>query len=103
MIRNSKIIVSCAVTGNAPFNRKHPNFPVTPVQIAAACIEAADAGAAIVHIHVRDPDTGGGSRDPKLFKDVVDRVRESGREILINLTGGLAPFTSPIPPTTAAR
>ena len=97
MLRNSKIIVSCAVTGNAPFNRKHPNFPVTPAQIAASCVEAADAGAAIAHIHVRDPETGGGSRDPKLFKDVVDRVRDSGRDMLINLTGGLGAFYKPDP------
>lgn len=97
MLRTSKIILSCAVTGNAPFNRKHPNFPVTPAQIAAACIEAADAGAAIAHIHVRDPETGGGSRDPKLFKEVVDRLRDSGRGILINLTGGLGAFYQPDP------
>lgn len=97
MLRNSKIILSCAVTGNAPFNRKHPNFPVTPAQIAAACVEAAEAGAAIAHIHVRDPETGGGSRDPKLFKEVVDRLRDSGRDILINLTGGLGAFYKPDP------
>ena len=97
MLRNSKIIVSCAITGNAPFNRKHPNFPVTPAQIATACVEAADAGAAIAHIHVRDPETGGGSRDPKLFKEVVDRLRDSGREIVINLTGGLGAFYKPDP------
>lgn len=97
MQRNSKIIVSCAVTGNAPFNRKHPAFPVTPTQIAAACVEAADAGAAIAHIHVRDPETGGGSRDLKLFKEVTDRLRDSGCDILINLTGGLGAFYKPDP------
>ena len=97
MIRSTKVIVSCAVTGNAPFNRKHPSFPITPSEIAAACVEASDAGAGIVHIHVRDPETGNGSRSPKLFKEVVDRVRDSGREVLINLTGGLGAFYKPDP------
>src|SRR5579871_2039946 len=91
------VIITCAVTGNAPFNRKHPAFPVTPAQIAAACIEAAKAGAAIVHIHVRDPATGVGSRDPGLFKEVVDRVRDSGAEVIINLTAGLGAFLLPDP------
>ena len=76
-----KIILTCAVTGNAPFNPKHPAMPVTPPQIAAACVEAAKAGASIVHIHVRHPETGKGSRDPELFKQVVDRVRSSGVNI----------------------
>jgi uncharacterized protein (DUF849 family) len=101
MIRGSKVIISCAVTGNAPFNRKHPAFPVTPSEIAASCIEAAEEGAAIVHIHVRNPENGEGSRDPKLFKEVVDRVRDSGCEVLINLTGGLGAFFKPDPANEA--
>ena len=92
-----KIILTCAVTGNAPFNRKHPNFPVTPAQISAACIEAAKAGAAVVHIHVRDPNKGDGSRDPRLFKETVDRLRNSGTDVIINLTGGLGAFLMPDP------
>jgi uncharacterized protein (DUF849 family) len=92
-----KIILTCAVTGNAPFNRKHPAFPVTPAQIAAACVEAAKAGAAIVHVHVRDPKTGDGSRDPKLFKETVDRVRDSGVDVIINLSAGLGAFFVPDP------
>jgi uncharacterized protein (DUF849 family) len=88
MIRDSKVIISCAVTGGAPFNRKHPAFPVTPAQIASAAIEAAEAGAAIAHFHVRDPETGQGCRRPALFKEVVDRVRDSRSDIIINLTGG---------------
>ena len=92
-----KVIVTCAVTGNAPFNARHPAFPVTPSQIAAACIEAARAGAAVVHVHVRDPDTGAGSRSPALFKEVVDRLRDSGVDVLINLTGGLGAFFLPDP------
>ena len=92
-----KIILTCAVTGNAPFNRKHPAFPVTPTQISAACVEAAKAGAAIVHVHVRDPKTGEGSRDPLLFKETVDRVRDAGIDVIINLTAGLGAFFMPDP------
>lgn len=92
-----KIIVTCAVTGNAPFNRQHPAFPVTPKEIAAAAIEAARAGAAVAHIHVRNPLTGEGSRDPKLFKEVVDRLRDAGTDVIINLTCGLGAFFLPDP------
>jgi uncharacterized protein (DUF849 family) len=92
-----KVILTCAVTGNAPFNPKHPAMPITPAQIADACIEAANAGASVAHIHVRDPQTGGGSRDPKLFKEVVDRVRQSGTDIVLNLTCGLGAFFLPDP------
>lgn len=92
-----KVIVTCAVTGNAPFNPKHPNFPVTPQQIAAACVEAAKAGAAVVHIHVRDPKTAQGSRDPRLFKEVVDRLRDNGTDVIVNLTAGLGAFLLPDP------
>jgi uncharacterized protein (DUF849 family) len=92
-----KVILTCAVTGNAPFNRKHTEMPVTPSQIASSCVEAAKAGASIVHIHVRNPETGGGSRDPKLFKEVVDRLRSTGVDIVINLTCGLGDFLMPDP------
>lgn len=92
-----KIIITCAVTGNAPFNPRHPNFPVTPVQICDAVVEAAAAGASIVHIHVRNPETGEGSRDPALFKEVVDRVRATGIDVIINLTAGLGAFLLPDP------
>lgn len=92
-----KVILTCAVTGNAPFNPKHPAMPITPAQIADACVEAAKAGASVAHIHVRDPETGGGSRDPKLFKEVVDRVRQSGTDIILNLTCGLGAFFLPDP------
>lgn len=95
--KGKKVILTCAVTGNAPFNRKHPNFPVTPAQISASCVEAANAGAAVVHIHVRDPKSGQGSRDPKLFKETVDRLRDSGTDVIINLTGGLGAFLMPDP------
>ena len=89
MEMNREVVVTCAVTGAGDTVGKHPNVPVTPEQIANAAIEAADAGAAIVHIHVRDPETGIGSRDVDLFKDAVERVRNSGRDVLINLTAGM--------------
>jgi len=95
--RQKKVIVTCAVTGGAPFNPAHPAFPVTPEQIADAAIEAWSAGAVVVHIHVRDPHTGAGSRNPGLFREVVDRIRQSGCPVIINLTGGLGGFFLPDP------
>lgn len=92
-----KVILTCAVTGNAPFNRRHPAFPVTPAEIARECIEAAKAGAAVVHIHVRDPSTGTGCREPALFKETVDRVRDSNVDVILNLTAGLGAFFLPDP------
>lgn len=92
-----KVIITCAVSGNAPFNPRHPNFPVTPAQIAAACIEAAKAGAAVVHVHARDPKTTAGTRDPQLFKEITDRLRDSGTEVILNLTAGLGGFFLPDP------
>lgn len=92
-----KIILTCAVTGGAPFNRKHPAMPVTPAQIAAAALEAAAAGASVTHIHVRDPQTGEGSRDPALFKEVVDRIRSTGTDIVLNLSCGMGAVFLPDP------
>ena len=86
---NFETIITCAVTGGGDTVGKHPGVPVTPEQIANAAIEAAKAGAAIAHIHVRDPETGQGSRDPALFKEVVDRVRSSDTDVVINLTAGM--------------
>jgi uncharacterized protein (DUF849 family) len=86
---NFEAFITCAVTGAGDSADKHPDLPVTPEQIAAAAIEAAKAGAAIAHIHVRDPETGKGSRDPELFKQVVDRVRGSGTNVVLNLTAGM--------------
>jgi uncharacterized protein (DUF849 family) len=92
-----KVIITCAVTGNAPFNPRHPAFPVTPAQIAAAAAEAARAGAAIAHFHVRDPRTGAGSRDRELFRELVSRVRDAGTDIVINLTAGMGAHFLPDP------
>ena len=86
---NYEVVVSCAVTGAGDTTGRSPHVPVTPKEVADAAIQAAQAGAAIAHIHVRDPETGQGSRDPKLFKEVVDRVRDSGADIVINLTAGM--------------
>jgi uncharacterized protein (DUF849 family) len=83
-----KIILTCAVTGGGEFNRSHPGFPVTPQQIADAALEAEQAGASSVHLHVRDPITYKGSRDPQLFVDMVERVRLNGVKAIINITCG---------------
>ena len=92
-----KVLITCAVTGNAPFNPKHPNFPITPKQIAASAIEAAEAGASIVHLHVRDPETGEGSRDVNLFRETVARLREYETDVVINLTAGMGAILLPDP------
>lgn len=86
---NNEVIITCAVTGAADTTGKSHLVPITPEQIANAAIEAAKAGAAVAHIHVRDPETGKGSRDKALFKEAVDRVRESGVDVIINLTAGM--------------
>ena len=86
---NFDVVVTCAVTGAGDTVGRHPGVPVTPRQIADAAIEAAKAGAAVAHIHVRDPETGQGSRDPELFRQVVDMVRSSGTDVVINLTAGM--------------
>jgi uncharacterized protein (DUF849 family) len=84
-----EVFITCAVTGSADSVRKNPNVPVTPAQIAASALEAHAAGAAIVHIHVRDPQSGLASRDPALFRDVVDRIRSRNDSVILNLTGGM--------------
>jgi len=89
MQMNREIVVTCAVTGAGDTVDKHPAIPVTPEEISTAAIEAADAGASIVHIHVRDPESGVGSRDVGLFREAVTRIRDSGRDVLINLTAGM--------------
>ena len=78
---NNKVFISCAVTGSGDTASKHPNLPKTPEQIAKAAIEAAKAGAAIAHIHVREND-GKPSRRLELYKEVVDRVRSSDTDVI---------------------
>ena len=86
---NYDVVLTCAVTGAGDTTGKSPHVPVTPKEIADASIEAAKAGASITHIHARDPETGQGSRDPKLFKEIVDRVRDSDTDVVINITAGM--------------
>ncbi len=86
---NHDVIITCAVTGAGATTDKSEHVPVTPEQIAASSIEAAKAGAAVVHVHVRDPETGEGSRDVGLFKETVKLIRESGTDVILNLTAGM--------------
>lgn len=92
-----KIILTCAVVGENAFNPAHPAFPVTPQQIADAALEAEQAGASVVHLHVRDPATGHGSRDPDLFLDMATRVRENGVRAVMNVTCGGGGILRPDP------
>ena len=84
----TKTFLTCAVTGNITQPSMTPHLPVTPEHIARDCLEAAAAGAAAVHIHVRDPATGKPSMEVELYRDVVDRIRRERRELIINLTTG---------------
>ena len=86
---NWEVFVTCAVTGVGDTAVRSDRVPVTPDQIAAAAIEAAQAGAAVAHIHVRDRETGKGSRDPRLYREVVERIRASDTDVVINLTAGM--------------
>lgn len=86
---NHNIIITCAVTGAGDTVGKHPAIPVTPAQIAAAAVEAAHAGATVVHCHVRDPLTGKGSRDPALYRELMEHIRKSGVDVIVNLTAGM--------------
>ena len=85
---NQKTVITCAVTGSADTSGKSPAVPVTPKQIAQSALDAGKAGAAVVHIHVRDPETGKGSMDLELYRETVGRIRETGSDIVINLTTG---------------
>jgi uncharacterized protein (DUF849 family) len=86
---NAAPFITCAVTGGADTAGVHPSLPVTPEQIADAALEAAAAGAAIVHCHVREPEGGAPSRRLELYREVVERIRADGRDVLINLTTGM--------------
>jgi uncharacterized protein (DUF849 family) len=86
---NQDVIISCALTGAGDTVGRHPAIPVTPRQIADAAIEAARAGAAIVHIHVRDPATGKAGRELALYRETVGLIRDSGVDVVLNLTAGM--------------
>ena len=104
---NREVFITCAVTGSGDTTGKSNKVPVTPAQIADSAIEAARAGAAVVHCHVRDPETGKPSRDPGLFREVTDRIRESETDVVLNLTAGmggdlvLGGVETPLPPDAA--
>ena len=89
---NHEVIISCAVTGDDTKVTKSPHCAVTPAEIAATAIEAAKAGAAIVHIHVRNPDTGAFSMETRHYREVVKRIRESGVDVIVNLTCGMGGY-----------
>ncbi len=101
---NTEVFITCAVTGVGATTARSELVPVTPPQIADAALDAARAGAAIVHVHVRDPDTGGPSRDPALYGEVVEQIRSSDVDVVLNLTAGmggdlvLGDVESPLPP-----
>ena len=86
---NWEVFITCAVTGAGDTTGKSARVPVTPEAIADAAIEAARAGAAIAHLHVRDPGTGRGSRDLALYREVVERVRAADVDVILNLTAGM--------------
>ena len=86
---NWEVFVTCAVTGVGDTVGRSELIPVTPQQIASSAIEAASAGAAIVHIHVRDPETGKGSRAPALYEEVVERIRDADVDVVVNLSAGM--------------
>jgi uncharacterized protein (DUF849 family) len=104
---NRDVFITCAVTGAGDTTARSDKVPVTPAEIAAAAVEAAQAGAAIAHIHVRDPETGKPSRDLALYREVVDRIAASGVDIVLNLTAGaggdlvLGNPGAPLPPDPA--
>ena len=104
---NWDVFITCAVTGAGDTAGRSPLVPVTPEQIAAAAIEAVRAGAAVAHIHVRDPATGRGARDPRLYREVVERVRAADVDVVLNLTAGmggdlvLGGEDAPLPPDPA--
>ncbi|KZY46616.1 NADPH dependent quinone reductase [Roseovarius sp. HI0049] len=86
---NREVFITCAVTGSGGTQDKSPHVPRSPEQIADSAIAAAKAGAAIVHCHVRDPETGAPSRDVKMFREVTDRIRASDTDVVLNLTAGM--------------
>ena len=101
---NQNVFITCAITGSGDTTAKSDKVPITPAEIAEAAIDAAKAGAAVVHCHVRNPDTGAPSRDPALFREVTDRIRSADTDMVLNLTAGmggdlvLGGVVTPLPP-----
>ncbi len=100
---NREVFITCPVTGSGNTQDRSPHVPRTPKEIADSAIEAAKAGAAIVHCHVRDPESGAFSRRVDLYREVTERIRESDTDVVINLTAGmggdliLGPADAPLP------
>lgn len=86
---NREVFITCAVTGSGGTQDRSPHVPRAPKDIADSAIAAARAGAAIVHCHVRDPETGAPSRDPALFRELTERIRDSETDVVLNLTAGM--------------
>ena len=86
---NREVFITCALTGSGGTQDRSPHVPRSPEQIAGSAIAAAAAGAAVVHCHVRDPETGAPSRDPKLYREVTERIRDAEQDVVINLTAGM--------------
>ncbi len=100
---NRDVFITCAVTGSGGTQDRSPHVPRSPKQIAESAIAAAKAGAAMVHCHVRDPETGKPARDPKLYREVTERIRDSATDVVVNLTAGMGgdmvfgPVEAPLP------
>ena len=86
---NYDVILTCAVTGGSDTKDKHPGLPSSPAEIAAAAVEAAKAGAAVAHIHVREPETGAPSRDLALYQETAKLIRQSDVDVVLNITTGM--------------
>lgn len=86
---NREVFITCAVTGSGGTQDRSPHVPRSPEQVAASAIDAAKAGAAIVHCHVRDPDTGEPSRKIEYYREVTGRIREADVDVVLNLTAGM--------------
>ena len=89
LVMNREVFITCAVTGSGGTQDRSPHVPRSPQQIAESAIAAAQAGAAVVHAHVRDPETGKPSRDLALYREVTERVRDSATDVVLNLTAGM--------------
>ncbi|MFL9911291.1 beta-keto acid cleavage family enzyme [Paraburkholderia sp. RL17-337-BIB-A] len=87
-MHSRKTIITCAITGNLTKPEQHPGLPITPAQIAHSALEAAAAGASVVHIHVRDPATGAPSMELELYREVIQLIRAADQQLIINLTTG---------------
>ncbi len=101
---NRSVFITCAVTGSGATQDRSPHVPRSPKEIAESALEAARAGAAVVHCHVRDPETGAPSRDPRLYRELTELIRASDTDVVLNITTGmggdliLSSVEEPLPP-----